>query len=85
MPRRRTTDICNRQLRHAIEGEMAKRGLTYGEIAERRGCDVRSVREFFRDIGTRHHHIGTLTKFSRALGKPGDWLLNLLHDNGFHH
>ena len=84
MPRPRTTTICNKEIRHTIEREMAKQGLTYAEIAKRRGCDVRTVTEFFRDVGTRNHHIRTVTQFSLALGKPGDWLLNLLHDHGLH-
>ena len=28
--------------------------------------------------------VKTLAEFSRALGKPANWLLDLLHENGFH-
>ena len=84
MPRRRTTTICNKKVRHAIEREMAMEGITYTDIAKRRGCDVRTVTEFFRDVGTRNHRIQTLREFGLALNKPADWLLNLLHDNGLH-
>ena len=82
MPRPRTTKICNREVRHAVEREMALQGLTYAEISRRRGCDVRTAREFFRDIGTRRHRLQTLSEFSRALNKPGDWLLRLLQEKG---
>ena len=84
MPRPRTTNICNKRLRHAIERHMSEEGLTYTEIAKRRGCDLRTVTEFFQDIGTRKHRLKTLGEFSRALGKPATWLLDLLHENGFH-
>ncbi len=67
-----------------IHGEVSREGLSYTDIAQRRDCDLRAVTEFFRDIGTRDHRIQTLADYSRALGKPADWLLNLLHDNGFH-
>jgi len=82
MPRRRTTNICNKKVRHAIEREMARQGITYADIAKRRGRDIRTVLEFFQDIGTRKHHIQTLTESSLALGKPGDWLVSLLQDHG---
>ena len=84
MPRRRTRDICDEHLRHTIEREMAMQGITYTDIAKRRGCDARTVTEFFRDIGTRKHRVKTLRQFALALKKPADWLLNLLHDNGLH-
>ncbi len=84
MPRRRTTNICNKSVRHAIEREMAMQGITYTDIAKRRGCDPRTVTEFFRDIGTRNHRLTTLREFALALEKPADWLLNLLHDHGLH-
>lgn len=85
MPRPRTTTICNKEIRHIIEREMAKKGLTFADIAKRRRCDVRTVREFFRDIGTRRHRIQTLRQFSLALKRPADWLVRLLQDKGFRH
>ena len=84
MPRQRTITICNKRIRHAVEREMTMEGITYTDIAKRRGCDPRTVTEFFREIGTRNHRVLTLREFSLALNKPADWLLNLLHDNGLH-
>jgi len=82
MPRPRRTDICNKEIRRIIENAMAEQGLTYKALAQLLKRDEGSVRQFIRDLGTRKHRLTATTNISRALNKPGNWLLEILQQRG---
>jgi len=80
MPRARTTNICNKTVRRIVENAMAEQGLTYRGLAQRLKRDESSVRQFIRDVGTKKHRLTATASISRALNKPGNWLLEVLRE-----
>ena len=53
MPGLRATTICSKNIRPALDREMAKQALTYADIAKGRACEVSTAKDFFQDMGTR--------------------------------
>lgn len=80
MPRPRTTQVCNKEVRRVIENAMTEQGLTYTALGQRLQRDESSVRQFIRDVGTKKHRPTATTSISRALSKPGNWLIEVLRE-----
>lgn len=76
------TGRCARAIQEEIETEMARQGLGYTDLAARRGMGEAAARLFLRSLGTKRHSIKTLAKWSLALNKPAEWLLELLRKHG---
>ena len=80
MPRPRTTQVCGKEARRVIGNAMAEQGLTYRALGQRLQRDGNSVRQCIRDVGTKKHRPTATTNISRALSRPGNWLLEVLRE-----
>ncbi len=67
MPRPRTTQVCNKEVRRVIENAMTEQGLTYRALGQRLQRDESSVRQFIRDVGTKKHRPTTTNQYQPSL------------------
>ena len=56
---------------------MAFHGLSVVDLAGRMQIHKDTVRQLLRDLGTRNHHVRTLSRLAMALNQPGDYFLGI--------